>query len=216
MRLSVPVFVLFSVFLAACGKADPTKPIPWIKPKDPKASVENHATSEAARPSIAEHAGVTLPKQRPNGSDVCGIPRGYAEVALSDVLASPGAYAGERIQVAGWLGTRWSFVGLPVEGVPVCQSHASPFLGEVETEGFLDEPEERLDLRGPELVKLGATCFSAEVPDADVVVAWGTVSPAGDEVFIDGVCAADQLPCKTAAHCPGAMECGGAGLCEMP
>ena len=41
-------------------------------------------------------------------------------------------------------------------------------------------------------------------------------SPTSGEVFIDGVCAADQLPCKTAAHCPGAMECGGAGLCEMP
>ena len=110
----------------------------------------------------------------------------------------------------------WSFLGPAGEGVPVCQAHVSYFVGESEPEGLLDEPGERIDLRGPEVGKVGSTCTSVEVPEADVVVAWGRVSPSGDEVLIDGICAGDELPCSSAAHCPAAMACGAAGLCVLP
>lgn len=229
MRLVLTVLVLSSVALAGCGKPtgkpDPTKPIPWlVPPKDPKSSASGAAIGPGGLGSPAEElaapGGEARVKHRPSGAasgaGACGVPRGYAKVDLGDALASPGAFAGQKIQVAGWLGARWSFVAPAVEGVPVCQAHATYSLGESESEGFLlDAPEERLDLRGPETVKVGATCASADVPDAEVAAAWGTVSPAGDEVWIDGICDADALPCKTAKQCPGVMACGAAGVCEL-
>jgi hypothetical protein len=222
MRLHAPILVLLSsTVLAACGKPsppDPTKPIPWIvKPKDSAGGVPGDVTAASGLAGPDVQVRVKLSKQRPDGADTCDVPRGYEEVPLADVVASPSAYGGRKIQVAGWLGVRWSFVGFPVEDVPVCQSHASYSLGEAEPEGLLtDAPDERVDLRGPEVVKVGTSCLSAEVPDADVVVAWGTVSAAGDQVQIDGSCAADEIPCDSAARCPGAMACGPVGLCELP
>lgn len=221
MRLSVSVLVLSSIALAACGqpgKPDPTKPIPWIqKPKDQKALVMEDALSAPSPPAAAGDVGALSAKHPPSGAGACRIPRGYEKVDLAGVLASPGAYEGEKIQVAGWLGARWSFISPAVEGVPVCESHSSYFLGESEQEGPLDEPDARLDIRGPEIVKVGTWCASADVPDAEIVAAWGRVSAGGDELLIDGICAADQLRCTAARHCPGAMKCGAAtGVCELP
>ena len=217
MRQLVPLFVVSSILLAACGKTDPTKPIPWIqKPKDTKAIVGDDVTSVAHMPSPAGETRAGRARLLPGASGVCEIPGGHDEVVLADVLASPDAYADEKIQVAGWLGARWSFNGPAVEGVPVCQAHVSYFVGEAEPEGLLGEPGERLDLRGSEVVKVGSTCTSVEVPEADVVVAWGRVSPSGDEVLIEGICAADELRCNVAAECPAAMACGAAGLCVLP
>lgn len=231
MRLVLTVLVLSSVALAGCGKPtgkpDPTKPIPWLvpPPNDPTSSAPPGAVGPGGLGSPAEElagpgaeAQVKLrPSGAAGGSGACGVPRGYAKVDLADALASPGAFAGQKIQVAGWLGARWSFVAPAVEGVPVCQSRATYYLGESEGEGFaLDAPDERLDLRGPEEVKVGTSCASADVPDAEVAAAWGTVSPSGDEVWLDGICDADALPCTSAQQCPGAMACGGAGVCELP
>lgn len=217
MRQLVPFFIVSSILLAACGKADPTKPIPWLqKPKDTRTSAGEGVASVAHMPSSAQETRAGRATLLPGVSGVCNIPGGYGEAVLADVLASPGAYADEKIQVAGWLGARWSFTGPAVEGVPVCQAVASYFVGESEPEGLFDEPGERVDIRGAEVVKVGSACASVEAPEAEVVVVWGRVSPSGDEVLIDGICAADELPCNVAAQCPAAMACGAAGLCELP
>jgi hypothetical protein len=200
MRPSVPLLLLGSLCLAACGKPepikpDPTKPIPWIqRPKDPQAIVAP-----------------------PDRSGRCAVSPRYDKVLLADALASPAAYAGKKIQIAGWLGTTIHFIGPAVEGVPVCNAHSAYFLGDSEQESPLFEEEDGLAIRAPEPVKVGTWCASTEVPDAEVVAAWGTVSAAGDEVLLDGLCAADELPCETAQQCPGVMTCGAAtGRCELP
>lgn len=211
------LFVLTCLSQAACGKPstkpDPTKPIPWItKPKDPAATVTERDLS------VAETVDVDVPFEAGRAAyhGPCNVPRGYEDTTLADLLASPETHGDRKIQIAGWLGARVSFIAPAVEGVPVCKAHVAYELTEDEADGLLGEPEPRLDLRGETSIQDGSNCASLDVPDADRVVVWGTTSPSGTEIWIDGICAADEIPCASSAHCPAAMVCGAYWLCDLP
>lgn len=226
MRTPALVIALACVTLsAACANKppDPTKPIPWLAPKRGDATqADLGVPRDPGRP-------VDLARSLPDepvvsGRDLvvrptaCDVPAGYEPVELSALLAAPEAYVGRAVQIAGPLGARPTFTAqaCPTE-LPNCACGTLYFLSE--NGAWLGEP--RVDIREPERVDLGKCHASARVPEADLVVVWGVVSPSGAsvDVVLEGICDADALACDDDADCPAALACDDAGaddLCQLP